>query len=235
MPAHGALPLLAQLLGFTQGNIVPFPNSACWTKQLLPRGCGAPSLLPPVPVLQNWTGVGKHRGAQSRDSPHRPHLRVTGTRCPGKAVPLLAGGRWDNTTSLPPWGHSGFGLCAFGVLVPRTHCHSTRWEGGSKGSGENNGGVKGKHPQRCLLSASLWAQLWKWLPTPVFIILGTLQAILAIADCLTSRANFCSQELVSSGLCSPRACRICSCFAPWKREGATWRGPCPPDGSLRWD
>lgn len=52
---------------------------------------------------------------------------------------------------------------------------------------------------------------------------------------LSSGANFCPQELASSGLCSPRVCRIHSCFVPGKAEGATRRGPCPPASSPRLD
>lgn len=57
--AHASVQSSAHPQGFAGANISLFPSSVCWAQQPLYRAPkGVLSLLPPVPVLQNWEAVG---------------------------------------------------------------------------------------------------------------------------------------------------------------------------------
>lgn len=85
----------------------------CWGKhQLLPFLCllgpaapvqgaaGALSLLPVVPVLQNWAVAGKHSSAHSSDVPQELHLRALG-QLPWEFHPTTGWGGESTSSGAP--------------------------------------------------------------------------------------------------------------------------------------
>lgn len=175
------------------------PNHPC---PGAPGAPGAPSPFPPVPVLRNWAGVGKHRGAQSSDSPHKPHLRTTGTSCPGNTAPPPAGrvkqlGRRHHCLLGGTWG---LGSAPSGCWSPRPTATAQDGKEGAKLVVKMIGRCRASSPKNFFSLYPYGLSSGNDLPTPIFIILGTLQAILAIAPCLSCSQLWGKLLLTGAGL-----------------------------------